>query len=78
MLKVAFHFCPEISLVILKIAIVAILSVKVSPNGAVFYCSHAPCCNDSHFQVLVREDADQGEDSDWQGDRDRHRAHRPC
>ena len=26
MLKVAFHFCPEISLVILKIAIVAILS----------------------------------------------------
>ena len=36
------------------------------------------CCNDSHVQALVREDADQGEDSDWQGDRDRHRAHRPC
>ena len=41
MLKVAFHFCPEISLVILKIAIVAILSVKVSPPGAVFFYSHA-------------------------------------
>ena len=76
MLKVAFHYCPEISLVILKIAIVSILSVQVSPTGAVFFCSHGPCCNDSHFQVLLREDADQGEDSDWQGDRDRHRAHR--
>ena len=78
MLKVAFHYCPEISLVILKTAIVAILSVKVSPNGAALFCSLATCCNDSHFQVLLREDADQGEDSDWQGDRDRHRAYRPC